>query len=295
MPDVMLHVANVLVPVLLCVLVGFALAKTKVPFDTKMVGELVSRVGYPALILGHVADQHVEFDAFLEMLLAAATAVASFGVIGFVILRLLGLTPRAYLSPMMLNNVGNIGLPVSVLAFGDQGLAYGLAFLVVVLVGVFTVAMWLPMGRITHTDLLKSPTLFVVALTLVLLATDTQLPPILNKAFDILGGLAIPLMLLTLGVTLASLKVEMLWRGCVLAAAHLAMAAGVAAALLPVFGFEGAARGTFILQCLMPVSVATYLWVELYQPEEAAGVASFIFISTLLSLVSLPLALAFWV
>ena len=43
----------------------------------------------------------------------------------------LGLPIRAFLSPLMLNNVGNIGLPMNVFAFGDQGLAYALAFLVV--------------------------------------------------------------------------------------------------------------------------------------------------------------------
>ena len=119
---------------LLCVLVGFAFSKAKLPFDTKMVNSLVSNVGYPTLILGHLADRHVALGAFLDILMGATAAVACFGVIGFLVLKLLRLPARAFLSPMMLNNVGNIGLPVSALAFGDQGLAYALAFLVVVLI-----------------------------------------------------------------------------------------------------------------------------------------------------------------
>ena len=289
------HVANVLLPVLLCVLVGFGLAKAKAPFDTKMVGGLVARVGYPALILGHLADQHVALGQFLTMLLAAAAAVACFGILGLIALRLLRLNPRGYLSPMMLNNVGNIGLPVGALAFGDQGLAYGLAFLVVVLTGVFTLGIWLPQGKVSLSALLKSPTIYAVILTLGLMGSGAELPAILNKTCDILGGIAIPLMLLTLGHTLATLKATLVWRGVSLAAIHLALAAGIAAALLPLFGFEGAARGIFILQCLMPASVATYLWISLYAPEEAPGAASFILISTFFSLISLPLALAFWI
>ena len=64
---------------------------------------------------------------------------------------------------MMLNNVGNIGLPVTALAFGDQGLAYSLAFVVVVLVGIFTIGIWLPMGKVTLGDLAKKPVIYAVS------------------------------------------------------------------------------------------------------------------------------------
>jgi len=42
---------------------------------------------------------------------------------------------------MSLNNTGNIGLPVALLAFGAAGLSYAFALMVVVLLGVFT---WCP-------------------------------------------------------------------------------------------------------------------------------------------------------
>jgi predicted permease len=290
-----LEVGNVLVPVLLCVLIGYGLARIKAPFDNKMVGSLVANVGYPTLILSHLEGQHVALDGFLQMMLAAAAVVACFGVIGFVFLKIIGLPNRAFLSPMMLNNVGNIGLPVTALAFGDQGLAYSLAFVVVVLVGIFTIGIWLPMGKVTLGDLAKKPVIYAVLIALALMATETRLPPMIDKTFSLLGGLAIPLMLLTLGHTLATLKVRYIWQGSFLALFHLAMALGVAFALVPLFGFQGTVRSIFILQCLMPVSVATYLWVEAYDPGDAPAVAGFILVSTLLALVVLPLALTYLV
>jgi predicted permease len=57
----------------------------------------------------------------------------------------------------------------------------------------------------------------------------------------------------------------------------------VAFAVSWLFGLDGLTRGVFILQCMMPVAVATYLWVERYGPEEAPGVAAFILVSTILS------------
>ena len=73
------------------------------------------------------------------------------------------------------------------------------------------------------------------------------------------------------------------------------MAAAVAFALVRLFDLEGTARGVFILQCVMPVSVATYLYVEMYQSEHAQEVAGLILISTLLALMVLPLVLTFWI
>jgi predicted permease len=282
-------------PVLLCTLVGYGLALLRLPFDHKVVGALVANVGYPTLIVSHLTKQHVPLGAFLEMMLAALVAVACFGLIGLGLVALLRLPVRAFLSPMMLNNVGNVGLPVCALAFGDQGLAYAMAFVVIVLVGVFTIGIWLPMGKVTPNDALRQPVIYAMLLTLLLMATDTHLPSPIDHTFSILGGLAIPLMLLTLGHTLATLKTALLWRGCYLALLHLVMAACVAYALVRLFDFQSTARGVFILQCLMPVSVATYLWIERYDPEEAPGVAGFILMSTLLTVAVLPVALTFWI
>ncbi len=289
------HVANVVAPILLCVLVGYAFARLDLPFDNKMVGALVSNVGYPALILSHLSAQHVAVGPFLHMMFVAVLVVALFGAIAYVYLRLMRLPVRAFLSPMTLNNVGNVGLPVCSLALGDAGLAYGLAFVVVVLVGTFTFGTWLPQGKVTGSDLYRKPVIYAIVVAIALMATGTRLPLPFDHAVSILGGLTIPLMLLTLGHTLATLKVGALWRGLSLSLFHLALGVGVAFALLHVFAYHGTERGVLILMCLMPVSVSTYLWVEMYDLEDAPDVAGLILLSTVLTVFVLPLALAFWV
>ena len=295
MTQTLLHVANVIVPVLVCVLVGFGFAKFKLPFDHGMVSSLVANVGYPALILSHLAAQHISVGAFFDMLGAAATMVALFTVGGFAFLSIVGLPKRGFLTSMMLSNVGNIGLPVAYLAYGEEGLAYAIAFVVVVLAGIFTVGMWIPMGKLRFGDVVRSPVIYSVVVAVVLMATDAKLPAMLDSTFTILGGLAIPLMLLTLGHTLATLRMGVLWRGVYLTLFHLAMAVGVAFAIVEMFGFTGTERGVVILQCMMPVSVAVYLWIELYAPEYAPDVASFIVVSTVATVAVLPIVLTYWV
>jgi predicted permease len=84
MEEIVSHVANVVLPILICVLVGFGMARLNAPFDTKMVGSLVSNVGYPTLILSHLAAQHVALEPFLDMILAALLMVLAFGAMATV-------------------------------------------------------------------------------------------------------------------------------------------------------------------------------------------------------------------
>lgn len=64
-------VANVVLPIGLCVLV--ALARLELPFDRKLIGSPVQNVGYPALVISLSAG-HVALSSFLVMAGAAAAA-----------------------------------------------------------------------------------------------------------------------------------------------------------------------------------------------------------------------------
>ncbi len=290
-----LNVLNVVLPVLICAGIGYSLALFKAPFDNKVIGGIVSRVGYPTLIISHLSTTKIAVATFLDVMAAAALAIAGFGALGFVALRAMRLPVRAFLAPLMHGNVGNIGLPITLLALGDAGMAYTMGFVVVVLISIFTVGMWIPAGEFSPKKLATSPIIYAVIVSLALMATGYSLPQPVAKSFDLLGGLSIPLMLLTLGHTLASLQVHRLGRAVILTVLHLIMATVIATALVWAFGFTGAERGAVILCCLMPSSVATYLFIDQHMPEYGPDVAGFILVSTLATIVVLPLALSYWI
>ena len=137
--------------------------------------------------------------------------------------------------------------------------------------------------------------IYAVVVAIVLMATGARLPLPLDHTFTILGGLSIPLMLLTLGHTLATLTVGAMWRGVSIAVFHLAMGMAVGSGVVRLFGFAGTERGVVILMAVMPVSVAAYLWVDRSVPEEAPSVAGYILVSTLLTVAVLPPVLTYWV
>jgi len=292
--QVFAHVVNILLPVLLCVLAGYGMAKVRAPYDTKLFGSLVSNVGYPALILSHLAADHIQLGSFLSILAAAAGVILILGLAGFGVLKLLGFPVRSYLAPMMLTNVGNIGLPVSTLAFGPDGTSVALGFVVVVLAAIFTIGIAIPMGRPDFKALARQPVIYAVFLVLLLMATGWELPTPLDQSLTILGGLAVPVMLLTLGYSLATLKVGALHRAALLAVIHAGLAALAAFIVTSVLTLDEKLESVVVLLCFMPPSVATYLAVSRYRPEDASGVAGFIFMSTLLTLVTVPLVLTYW-
>jgi predicted permease len=99
-------------------------------------------------------------------------------------------------------------------------------------------------------------------------------------------------MLITLGISLARLKVASVPRSLALSALRLVMGFAIGLALAAALGLDGATRGVLIVQLSMPVAVFNYLFAQRYKtaPEEVAGM---VVMSTALSFASLPLLLWF--
>ena len=120
--------------------------------------------------------------------------------------------------------------------------------------------------------------------------TDIELsvPSWISRTTSLLGGFTIPVMQLTLGVSLARFGVVRPLRGLGLSLLKLAGGAAVGFAVAALLGLEGVAAGVVILDCAMPVAVFNYMFAERHA-RSPSEVASLIVLSTLLSLLTLPL------
>jgi hypothetical protein len=132
--------------------------------------------------------------------------------------------------------------------------------------------------------------IWAVALALVFMFTGTKPPTFIANTLTLLGNIAIGLMLLALGVSLARLKVGSIKHTILLSLFRLSMGFSVGYAVAYVLDFEGAKRGVVILACSMPVAVFNYLFAQRYG-RAAEEVASVIVTSTLISFATLPLLL----
>lgn len=290
--SVLTEVFSVIAPVFVCAGIGLIWERQGRPYDTELVTTLTTAVGVPCLVFSTLAEVDLEPAAFGVMAAAALAALALFAAVGGAVLKIAGLSLRAFLPAMVFPNTGNMALPLALLAFGDPGLALAIAYFVVFIVAQFIFSPIIVSGTTSFKALARMPILYAVAAALVFMATGMRPPAWIASTTRILGSMTIPLMLITLGISLAKLHVGSLKLSLWLALFRLGMGLGVGLALAETFDFTGAARGVVVLQSAMPAAIFNYLFAQRYDraPEEVAGT---VVISTAISFLTLPLLLWF--
>ena len=287
----LLRLIEIILPVLICAGVGYGWARTGRPFDTKVITTLVMNVGTPCLIVATLTGLRLEGADFWLMALAAMLVIALSFALAYLITRLAKDDFTTFGPSLGFANAGNLGLPLVMFAFGDAGLALGIAFFTVGAIGQYTVGQFISAGRFSFGVILKSPTIYAAVLALTLNTLGVQMPKALHNAFQLLGSFAIPLMLFTLGVSLSSLRVGDLRKSLFYAVMRIAIGVTVGVVLGEVLGLSDTARGVLLIQSAMPAAVFNYLWAAYYQRDPAA-VAGVVFVSTLLAFAVLPLIVA---
>jgi predicted permease len=277
----------VIAPVFTSAGIGFIWAKQKRPYDVELVTALMTNIGTPCLVFHALVDAKLDPNAFASMAILATAAIAGTAVIAALILKIIGYDYRVFLPSLMFSNCGNMGLPLCLLAFGEKGLAMAIVFFTVSAVAQFTIGTMISAGSMSIAGLVRIPIIYAVIAAVVLLIFNIELPAFIANTTRILGGMTIPMMLITLGVSLARLQVSALARSSMMSLLRLVLGLVVGVGLSQVMGLEGLERGVLIVQSAMPVAVFSYLFAQRYNraPEEVAGM---VVISTAVSFATLP-------
>ncbi|MGH7003205.1 MAG: AEC family transporter, partial [Alphaproteobacteria bacterium] len=145
-------------------------------------------------------------------------------------------------------------------------------------------------GKLSPWVLLKTPVIYALVLAFLSMSTGVAPPKWLANALETLGSMAVPVMLLALGVSLARLQLGRLKVSLFVALLRLGLGFAGGLAVAEAFGFEGAARGVLIIQSAMPAAVFNYLWAQVYGRDSVA-VAGVVVLSTLIAFLLLPVIL----
>src|SRR5690606_948031 len=87
--------------------------------------------GVPCLILQGTAGLRADAGVFVSMLGYGVMILVICASIGALVLRLLGKPLRSYLPPVAFGNAGNLGLPLCLFAFGEEGLGLAIGIYLV--------------------------------------------------------------------------------------------------------------------------------------------------------------------
>ena len=136
----------------------------------------------------------------------AALTPAALTLVFWGIVAVLGLDRRTWLGPLIFGNTGNLGLPLALFAFGGNGLGLAIAIFAVMAVWSFTFGVWLVAERGASLGVLREPVVGGTLLGALVLWQGWKTPLWVTHSPDLIGQLAIPLMLITLGVAVARLS-----------------------------------------------------------------------------------------
>jgi len=279
-------------PLTAIVLTGFFYAKRHKP-EMAIPNKLNLDIFVPALIFAVMSAKSFEIGDYIDLALGATAVVLGSGLLLLPLAKLMGLNLKTFLPPMMFNNSGNLGIPLVVLAFGEQALPAAIILFMVENMLHFTVGVYILDHRSNMLAVLRNPMILASIAGIGWSLAGLTMPPAIYTFIDMLGQISIPLMLFALGVRMTYVDFSQ-WRLGVLGAL-LCPLSGIAVALAvqPWLQLDSTQFGYLVLFGALPPAVLNYMVAERYQ-QEPHHVASIVLLGNIASLAVIPLTLA-WV
>ena len=260
--------------------------------DTGSLGRLIVTVGTPALIFSTRTSPDLPPISVTATVLAALLMVCIAAVLGTVFLLLLRQPIRSFLPSLSLPNSGNVGLPVVLLAFGQEGLAIGVSVFFMIAILQYTLVPACMDAEINLKRIASEPLIYALIAVCLFRGFGIDPHPVLLQTTSILGGMVIPVMVILLGYSLADLEVSDIRLSVILAIARLSIGVLTGYLIILSLGLSGVQAGAMFLMASMPCAIVIYVFALRYNcaPRRIAGMTV---ASTFLTFVSLPALL--WV
>ncbi len=286
-----IQILGVMFPIIAIVALGTILGRTWEP-DMETANRLNLDVFVPALVFSVFSDKSFIISHHLSLAAAGLAVIFIAGALALLISTFTAYPFRTIAPPMMFHNAGNVGLPIMSLAFGTSGLVAGL---VLFLIGNLTHfgfgSMILAPGNAVSA-LIRQPVIWVAALALLINTAPVNMPGSVMLPLSMLGQIAIPLMLISLGVRLAKIDFQEWKIGIIFAVVTPLTGFCTAFVIVKFFAFTAIQAGSLLLFGALPPAVMNFLFAERFK-QQPKSVASIVLLGNLFAIITLPLVLAF--
>lgn len=284
-------VIEVVAPVFLLIGVGYAFGAFR-SVDLTSLTDVVVYLAAPALIFHSLITGTLHREEMLELAAGVTTVVVGVGLVLLVVSRVLGYRPGALYLPAMFMNAGNMLLPLTLLAFGEAGLRRAVVIFVTVAVLQSSLGVTIARGYPSPFEMFRLPYIYAVAAAWAVREGYFSLWPPAGEAVELVGHMAVPAMLLALGLRLRTVEPGAWSRPLAVATLRIGGGYVVALAFVTSFGVEGLARSCLLLASVMPSAVINFVFAEKYG-NASGDVATAVIVSTVASVVTTPLLLAY--
>ena len=290
--------SEVVLPAFIVVGSGLLLGRA-FTIDLAALNRVALYAAVPALVFSSLSTSNVSLGNVGVLLSANALFLAGMGVVAWIAaLPLARATRRGLMATSMFGNAANIMLPVTLFAFGDEGLQRALVLYVFSAVALFTLGPFVlgarggASRRRFLVSVLRLPVLWAAMLGAAVNLLGWGVPLPLERGVGLLGNAAIPIVLITLGLQIqrtglrAPSYANLLGAGLKL---FLGPLVGFAAGWL--LGARDLDLAVLTLLAAMPPAVNTFM-LALEFGTDGEEVARTVILSTLLAIASITGVLA---
>lgn len=284
------RILTIVLPLFAVVAVGFLYARRHRP-DMGAATALNMDVFVPALVFSALASKDADLGAYGPLALAGLLLVLGSGLLAWPIARAAGVAARTFVPPMMFVNSGNMGIPLLVLAFGEQAMPAAVVLFLIENFLHFSLGTRMLDRGADLLGMLRTPVMLACLVGLAVNLAGLAPPPVIALPLEMLGQVAVPLMLFTLGVRLTDVDLSD-WRVGLLGSV-VRPVVGVVLAWVIVAGLALPPAQSEILLVFgaLPPAVLNYVFAERYG-QEPERVASIVLLGNAAALVTLPAVLA---
>lgn len=278
------------IPLFILVATGFIFARWK-KISLSSVTEMIVYLGTPSLVFSSLASKPL-FAADIVVLAGGVLLIfAGVGLLIRLYFAVAGFSSRGFALPTLFMNAGNMGIPLALFAFGQEGMQRAILLFVIITFLQYSLGIYILNGRGNWKEIFRLPLIYAALAGLLCNLGQIKIPELLLQPVTMLGQATIPIMLISLGYRLY--QVESLQLGHALGGALLRIVGGLAAATFAVtlIGAEGVNRQVLLLYGSLPSAVVNFILTEKYRQDPGLA-ASIVVLGTLLSVLTIPLV--FW-
>jgi len=283
------HILTPIIPVFLLVGIGAVFARFR-KLDTGSISEFIVYLASPALVFTSLSARPLFWNDILMILAGACGILGGVGLLAGLYSYLTGFHSKGFSLPVLFMNSGNMGMPLALFAYGHPGLQRATLFFVLISFLQYSLGVYLLNSAQGLREIFRLPLIYAAALGLLCSAFEIILPQPVFEPLNLLGYSTIPLMLVSLGYRLYGIRPKA-WRHS-MAGAFIRVFGGLAAGALTVtvLGIEGINEKVILLYSALPSAVINFVLAEKYHQDPDLA-ASIILLSTVMSLISIPLVL----
>lgn len=283
-----LTLLNIVLPVFAVTAVGYVFGRrqTRAP-DMTFVNYANVMVFCPSLVFSALLDNPVNLLQGWPLVAAGILIILVPGIL-LALVPQAGVSRAAFLVPGMFRNTGNIGIPLMMLAYGRDLLGDIVVLFVLSNLLHFSLGLFLLSRGSNRWLWLKNPNVWAAFFGVLLAPYRQWIPSFVMTTVELIGQIAIPLMLFGLGVRLAQDRIDQLGLALRINLLYLLAGALTLPLVLWLLPLTPEWSRMVALSVMLPPAVLNYLLCEQYRVQPRT-VASVVLLGNLISVATIPL------